>query len=107
MFFTTNKKGTPWPRDHYHNYFFNFKTKELIAHTKIISNHTCYCLPEWASDHLVEILSDSVEKGSEEQLVMKITTFKASMRDLYMNCLLHLNEDFDDDLLQDAIELLT
>jgi hypothetical protein len=28
------------------------------------------------------------------------------LKDAYMNMLLHLNEDFDDDLLMDAIELL-
>jgi hypothetical protein len=29
------------------------------------------------------------------------------MKDIYMHCLLALNEDFDEDLLQDAIQLLT
>ena len=28
------------------------------------------------------------------------------MKDIYLNFLLHLNQDFDDDLMQDAIELL-
>ena len=27
-------------------------------------------------------------------------------KDIYMNLLLHINEDFDDDLLQDTIEIL-
>jgi len=28
------------------------------------------------------------------------------LKDTYMTMLLHLNEDFDDDLLQDAMEML-
>jgi len=28
------------------------------------------------------------------------------MKDLYMNMLLSINEDFDDDLLQDTMEIL-
>jgi hypothetical protein len=28
------------------------------------------------------------------------------MKDLFMNMLLHLNQDFDDDLLMDAVEML-
>ena len=29
-----------------------------------------------------------------------------NLKDFYMSCLLHLNEDFDDDLLLDAIDQL-
>jgi hypothetical protein len=28
-------------------------------------------------------------------------------KEMYLHFMLHINEDFDDDLLQDAVELLT
>ena len=31
---------------------------------------------------------------------------QANLKDIYLEMLLHLNENFDDDLLQEAIELI-
>ena len=39
------------------------------------------------------------------ELKFTVTT-QANLKDIYMDMLLHINEDFDDDLLQDAIELI-
>ena len=46
------------------------------------------------------------------EMVSRILTVRSpvrqlSFRDIFMSFLIHLNEDFDDDLLQDAVELLT
>ena len=38
---------------------------------------------------------------------VRIIDLDTEVRSLYMLMLLHLNEDFDDDLLQDVVELLT
>jgi hypothetical protein len=38
--------------------------------------------------------------------MFRITEFFVPTKEIYMMLLLHLNEDFDDDLLQDAIEAL-
>ena len=38
---------------------------------------------------------------------VRIIDLDTEVRSLYMMILLHLNEDFDDDLLQDVVELLT
>lgn len=35
-----------------------------------------------------------------------MTDWTARLKDAYIYCLLHLNEDFDDDLLYDCINLL-
>ena len=39
------------------------------------------------------------------ELKFTVTT-QANLKDIYMDMLLHINEDFDDDLLQDSIELI-
>ena len=38
---------------------------------------------------------------------VRIIDLDSEVRSLYMLMLFHLNEDFDDDLLQDVVELLT
>lgn len=38
---------------------------------------------------------------------MKITDTSKPIKDVYMYMLEHINEDFDEDLLQDCVELLT
>ena len=40
-------------------------------------------------------------------LPVKLPVRQLSFRDIFMSFLIHFNEDFDDDLLQDAVELLT
>ena len=42
----------------------------------------------------------------EGNLRLRIFSSEINFRDAYMIMLLHLNEDFDDDLVQDAIGLL-
>jgi hypothetical protein len=39
--------------------------------------------------------------------MFRITDFFVPTKEMFMMMLLRLNEDFDDDLLQDAIEMLT
>jgi hypothetical protein len=51
---------------------------------------------------------ENVEPAVRE-FVIKILKKKvklAHLKDIYMTMLLHLNDDFDDDLLQDAMEIL-
>ena len=43
----------------------------------------------------------------EKQIVSLKIGRMAEIKDIYMNLLLHINEDFDDDLLMDILELLT
>jgi hypothetical protein len=38
--------------------------------------------------------------------MFRIVDLSMDMKGIYMLLLLHINEDFDDDLLQDAIELM-
>ena len=44
-------------------------------------------------------------KQKEPFIEIEFTT-QANPKDLFMEMLLHLNQDFDDDLLQDSIELI-
>ena len=50
-------------------------------------------------------INKAMTKFAEETLESKAIHVPA--RDIYMNFLLFLNEDFDDDLLSDVIHLLT
>ena len=43
---------------------------------------------------------------SEPEEVRVTTTRLVTMKEIYLHFLLHLNEDFDDDLLKEAVELL-
>ena len=47
---------------------------------------------------------DWYQKNSNIVYVNKLRVLE--MKDIFMNMLLHLNEDFDDDLLLDAINVL-
>ena len=40
-------------------------------------------------------------------VTVRIIDVVTNIRDVVMFMLLHINEDFDDDMLQDAIELIT
>ena len=44
---------------------------------------------------------------SMEIFSRKLAVSQLSFRDISINFLIHLNENFDDDLLQDGVELLT
>ena len=44
-------------------------------------------------------------KQKEPFIEIEFTT-QANLKDIFMEMLLHLNQDFDDDLLQDSIELI-
>jgi len=59
---------------------------------------------EWCSNKLI---SGYYDKKNLENSVCFIKEFKNyDLKDIYMQVLLHENEDFDDDLLLDVIELL-
>ena len=47
-----------------------------------------------------------VNSEMEENLRLRVFNTELTYRDAFLLMLLHLNEDFDDDLLQEAIELL-
>ena len=49
----------------------------------------------------------SLETIYEQDGELKMSLVKyAEMRDIYLHSLLHINEDFDDDLLSDVIEMI-
>jgi len=53
------------------------------------------------------LITGYYNKKNLENSVCFIKEFKNyDLKDIYMQVLLHENEDFDDDLLMDAIELL-
>ena len=55
----------------------------------------------------VVILIDETDKSSIEiKFLIPKLTFEFSIAEVGMYFLMYFNEDFDDDLLQDAIELL-
>jgi hypothetical protein len=45
--------------------------------------------------------------GSGKKVVVKLTDLLLDAKDVFLHFLLHLNEDFDDDLLYDSIDLLS
>ena len=47
-----------------------------------------------------------VNSGMEENLRLRVFNTELTYRDAFLLMMLHLNEDFDDDLLQEAMELL-
>ena len=57
-------------------------------------------------EHSPELMVDWYKKRKSDIVyVNKLRVFE--MKDIFMNMLLHMNEDFDDDLLLDAINVLT
>jgi hypothetical protein len=46
------------------------------------------------------------EKEDEREVRVTIKRFPMEMKPAYLQMLLHFNEDFDDDLLQDSISSL-
>ena len=46
------------------------------------------------------------QKPWRSEVTVEVTKLLLDLRDLHMQMLLHVNEDFDDDLLMDMISLL-
>lgn len=61
---------------------------------------------DWDDDTLFIVREMIVWSGSRRELVVQVATLR-SLKDACMQMLLHLEEDFDDDLLQDAVEMIT
>jgi hypothetical protein len=63
---------------------------------------------EWAEVDLLTLNSTSSKKVVDRfvRRVMERQHLEVKAMDIYMEMLLHINEDFDDDLLQETIELL-
>jgi hypothetical protein len=57
-------------------------------------------------DELMGLHSFEMEVMEEERRVNFKVTWQVSLKEQFMQMLLHINEDFDDDLLQEAISLL-
>ena len=57
---------------------------------------------------LMAVIEEKDEKkGKEGMMVMRVRLMKPfRMKDYYLQLLLHLNDDFDDDLLLDSLRLL-
>jgi hypothetical protein len=64
-----------------------------------------YFYPGWSSSSVQWM---EFEEKESQQCTFHTTTLisKFTKRELSMQFLLHINEDFDDDLLQDSIELI-
>ncbi len=64
------------------------------------SSRTHFYLPGYDSNCLIEAIHDNSEVSS-----IKVTTKRLmTVSEMYLHFLLSLNEDFDDDLLQDALD---
>ena len=58
-------------------------------------------IPAWKRDTLVRVQRKAIDSNE-----IVLTFIDLIAKDNFMQMLLHLNQDFDDDLLQDAIDLL-
>jgi hypothetical protein len=68
-------------------------------------NHSCYCnfyIPGYDGSSLVLAEFDN---GDVKEIHLTIKRL-AEMKEVALHFMLHINENFDDDLLQDALELL-
>lgn len=85
-------------------YYIKNETEEIVAQEtwKCTCYAARYYFPGWDGNLLVQSYH---ENGDVDDIVV---TSKKVMepKEISLHFLLHLNEDFDDDLLQDAIELL-
>ena len=57
-------------------------------------------------DSMVILIDETDKNSTEIKFLIPKITLEFSIAEVGMSFLLHFNEDFDDDLLQDAIELL-
>jgi hypothetical protein len=85
-------------------YFVNNTTEEIVAteYWRCSCYRNNFFFPAWDSSTVVvaEHLNGDCDK-------VEVTINKVmNHQEISLHFLLHLNEDFDDDLLQDAIELL-
>lgn len=67
-----------------------------------------YEIPRWSKDTLCIEDLNRLNQSNVDSLELELICFAIPpIKDVYMQWLLHINEDFDDDLLQDTIDLLT
>lgn len=86
-------------------YYVNNDTEEIIE--KEEWENSChssnFVFPGWDSSTVVQSIHDNGDCEEISFLVRKVVDPK----EINLHFLLHLNEDFDDDLLQDACEMLS
>ena len=62
--------------------------------------------PYWDRDRDRLVVLVHNQRMKLKHLTIQVKVYR-HLKDAYMRMLLHLNEDFDDDLLQDSIQLIS
>lgn len=84
-------------------YYINNETEKIVAQDKWECTYrTKYYMPGFDSCTLIE---GQYENGDVDEFTISVQKI-LDPREIALHFLLHVNEDFDDDLLQDAIEML-
>lgn len=101
LFDKKNKKGGAMTSP---VYYVNNEREEIIATEEwICTNKTHFYIPGFDTSTIIEA---DHENGDISEVI--ITTKRLmTPKEMYLHFMLHIHEDFDDDLLQDAVELLT
>jgi hypothetical protein len=61
---------------------------------------------DWDNDTLYIVKEKVVEANLfQREMVIQVDTLR-SLKDVCMHLMLHMNEDFDDDLLQEGVEMI-
>lgn len=85
-------------------FFVNNEREEIIPFEETWKSSSCYFfyVPGYDNSTMVESFHTHGDVTEVDVSVIRLVTYK----EVYLHFLLHLNEDFDDDLLKDAVELL-
>lgn len=85
-------------------YYVNNETEEIIykSEWRSICHASHFFFPAWDAGCVVQATHDNGDCKEIKISVQKVLNNK----EMFLHFLLHLNEDFDDDLLQDAVELV-
>jgi hypothetical protein len=82
---------------HHRTFYLNLALREIVA---IEPTYMNTALTSTFSHLVLQYLQ------VEDQLYLKVVDTSLPLKDVSLHLLLTLNEDFDDDLLQDAVDLL-
>ena len=84
-------------------YYIDNETETIVAHDEWQCTYrTKYFVPGFDSSTLIE---SEYENGDVDNFTLWVKKI-LDPKEIALHFLLHINEDFDDDLLQDAIELM-
>ena len=107
--FCLQYKNENWKTESAALYYVRRETLELI-HSEELPHLETDLRNNWVTPHFPPFYRVEIEKKTEcfKDFVLNITTLilPFTLREVSMYFLLHLNEDFDDDLLMEAVDLI-